>query len=358
MYTREEKGDIWLDSLVPDAAKKLRLRALAGSSYALAENLPRLRGKVAEVVGEEGCRALETSLASAGYVRGMLASYAEKSVTCVTISSQNYPALLREIPDPPLVLYCRGEASLLARRKFAIVGSRHTPPAAMKQAERFARELSAHFLVLSGTADGGDTAALTGALAGGTVCAVLAHGHDYFVPEGGRRLRQEVEARGLTVSEYPPRTEPRPYYYPARNRLLAGMAEGVLVVSAGEKSGTRITADRAYEYGRGVYAFPHSIGAASGVGCNALIKEYAKLTDNLVDILADFGINLTEAEEIALTPPERTVFETLREQGEAHVTLLAERSGLPAADLNAVLMLLQVKGLAAPCGGNRWMAMR
>lgn len=358
MYSREEKADIWLDSLVRDAAKKLRLRALAGSSYALAERFSQLRKQVAEAAGEEGCRTLEASLASGGYVREMLASYARKSIVCVTLSSNNYPAALREIPDPPLVLYCRGDASLLARRKFAIVGSRHTPPAVMKQAERFARELSAHFLVLSGTADGGDTAALRGALAGGAACAVLAHGHDHFVPEGGRRLREEVEAHGVTFSEYPPSTEPRPYYYPARNRLLAGLAEGVLVVSAGQKSGTRITADRAYEYGRGVYAFPHPIGASYGAGCNALIKEYAKLTDNLVDILADFGINLTEAEEISLTPPERTVFEALRAQGEAHVTALAEKSGLPAQDLNAVLMLLQMKGLAAPCGGNRWAALR
>lgn len=357
MYTREEKADIWLDGLVADAAKKLRLRALAGTSYALAENFPRLRGKVAELAGEGACRALEASLSS-GYVREMFETYARKSVTCVTLSSKMYPAQLREIPDPPLVLYCRGDASLLARRMFTVVGSRHTPPAVLKQAERFARELSAHFLVLSGTADGGDSAALAGALAGGAACAVLAHGHDYFVPEGSRRLRQEAESRGLTLSEYPPATEPRPYYYPARNRLLAGLAEGVLVVSAGEKSGTRSTADRAYEYGRGVYAFPHPVGAASGVGCNALIKEYAKLTDNLVDILADFGINLTEAEEIPLTPPERTVFEMLRGQGEAHVSFLSERSGLPAHELNAVLMLLQMKGLAAPCGGNRWAAMR
>ena len=161
MYTREEKADIWLDGLVADAAKKLRLRALAGTSYALAENFSRLRGKVAELAGEGACRALEASLSS-GYVREMFETYARKSVTCVTLSSKMYPAQLREIPDPPLVLYCRGDASLLARRMFTVVGSRHTPPAVLKQAERFARELSAHFLVLSGTADGGDSGVAVG----------------------------------------------------------------------------------------------------------------------------------------------------------------------------------------------------
>ena len=241
---------------------------------------------------------------------------------------------------------------------FAVVGARHTPPQTMKLAERFARELAAHFAVLSGTADGGDTAALTGALAGGAAVAVLAHGHDHFVPEGGRTLRLAVEEKGLSLSEYPPETPARAYQYPARNRILAGLADGVLVVSAGEKSGTRITAERAYEYGRDVFAFPHPIGASYGVGCNALIKEYAKLTDNLVDILSVFGINLTEAEEISLTPAERAVFSALREEGEAHVQKLSERSGLAAHELGAVLMLLQMKGLASPCGGNRWTALR
>ena len=357
MYTKEERADLWLDAAVPENKKKLRLISLAGSSYALAARLGSLAGKVAEAAGEECLRALQSSLSAPQKIRAMFDAYASGGIFCVTLSSDDYPEQLRQLPDPPVVLYCRGDRSLLRRRIFAAVGSRRTPPAVLKQAERFSRGLSEYFAVASGTAEGGDSAVLKGALENGAI-AVLAHGHDFFVPESGKALRLSVEEKGLSVSEYPPATPARSYHYPARNRILAGLSEGVLVVSGGEKSGTRLTAECAYRYGRGVYAFPHPVGASYGAGCNALIKEYAKLTDDLVDILSDFGINLSEAEEIALPPAERAVFSALREEGEAHVGALCEKCGMAAPELSAALMLLQMKGLAAPCGGNRWTALK
>ena len=347
MYTKDEKTEIWLDSFRLEYAKKAQLYKLCFEPYDL----------VGEIVGEESLAAMEKSLSSGEYMRSLLAKYTEKGITCVTFSSELYPEDLRQIPDPPLVLYARGNLELLRERKFAIVGSRRTPPAMMKQTERFSSELSEHFVIVTGMAEGGDAAAALGALESGRLICVLAYGFDFVYPECNRNLLKSGEEKGLVLTEYLPDEKPKPYLFPARNRIIAGIAEGVLVVSGGAKSGTRITADFAYEYGKDVFAFPYSLGSAAGEGCNALIKDYAKLTDNLVDITAAFGINLTEAEEISLSEAERAVFEIIRE-GEAHVSQISERSGLKVYELPAILTALQMKKLIAPCGGNRYMAVR
>ena len=129
----------------------------------------------------------------------------------------------------------------------------------------------------------------------------------------------------------------------------------MLVVSAGAKSGTRSTAERAFEYGRDVFAFPYGIGVPSGVGCNALIKEYAKLTDDLVDIAAAFGINLTEAaqEQAALSPSESAVFGAIC-AGASHAEEIAAKCAMPVSALSVPLTLLQMKGKIVSCGGNRY----
>ena len=357
MYTKDEKAEIWLDSFRLDYNKKAQIYRLCAEPYALVRQFSQLRAKVNAVAGEEVCSAMEKSLSSSEYMRSLLAKYSEKGIMCVAFSSELYPEELRQISDPPLVLYCRGNAELLRERKLAIVGSRRTPPAVMKQTEIFSSELSKHFAIVTGLADGGDTAAALGALPSGKLICVLAYGFDFVYPECNRHLLEQVTENALAVTEYLPDEAPKPYLFPVRNRIIAGLSEGVLVVSGGAKSGTRITADLAYEYGRDVFAFPYSLGAAAGEGCNALIKDYAKLTDNLVDITAAFGINLTEAKEVALTETERTVFEIIRE-GEAHVSQISERSGLKAYELPAILTALQMKKLIAPCGGNRYMAIK
>ena len=299
---------------------------------------------------------MRRSLEDGAAFRALLESYARKGVRCVTLSSPLYPQQLLHIPDPPLVLYCKGDVSLLQGRMFAIVGARRTLPAILQLARQFACELSAHFTIVSGMADGGDAAALRGALEGGRPISVLACGCDRFYPAANCALQREVEAKGLLVSEYPPGTKPSAWNFPARNRIIAGLSEGVLVVSGGEKSGTRSTAESAYTYGRDVFAFPYTIGEPTGAGCNALLKEYAKLADNLVDIASAFGINLTAAEKIELTPAESAAYAAI--EGEAHASAIAERAGIPAHELPALLVSLEIKKLIAPCGGNRYRRLR
>ena len=357
MYTKDEKSEIWLDSFHLDYGKKAQIYRLSASPYALITRFADYRAKVREIVGKEAFAAMEESLSSAEYMRALLARYAEKGITCITFSSDAYPEELRQTADPPLVLYAAGRTELLRERKFAIVGSRRTPPAIMKMAERFSSELAEHFVIVTGLAEGGDTAAALGALESGRLICVLAYGFDHVYPESNRNLLACAKQKALVLTEYPPDEGPRPYLFPARNRIIAGLADGVLVVSGGAKSGTRITADFAYEYGKDVFAFPYAPGSAAGEGCNALIKDYAKLTDNLVDITAAFGINLTEAEEIELTEAERAVFSVVQD-GEAHVSQIAAKCGLKAYELPAILTALQMKKLIAPCGGNRYMAIK
>ena len=151
--------------------------------------------------------------------------------------------------------------------------------------KKMAGEISSRFTVVSGFADGADSAALEGALAaGGKVISVFANGLDYIYPAINRPLADKVEKCGLIITEYPPEVGPKPYHFPVRNRIIAGLSKGTLVVSADKTSGALITADYAADYGRDVFAFPYSIGAFSGAGCNALIKKGAFLAENILDI--------------------------------------------------------------------------
>ncbi len=283
----------------------------------------------------------------------------EKGIECVTRLSPAYPEALANIDSPPAVLYCKGDTGLLKSDCFSVVGSRRTLPKALAACAKIAGELSKVFTVVSGLADGADTSALEGALgAGGKVISVLASGFDYIYPQCNRQLFESVATHGLAVSEYPPDTPPRPYYFPVRNRIIAGLSKGVLVVSAGEKSGALITADYSAEYGRDVYAFPYSAGIASGKGCNALIKKGAYLTENILDIFEGLRLDFnTPAEKtLNLNENESAVLEIIRSEGESFLPAVAQKLGKPHYEIIPAVTALQIKKLIINLGGNRYSA--
>ena len=352
-YTKEEKAMIWLDSFPLDRAKKAAALRLAREPYALAARFAALERALAAELGEGSVAAMRASLADEGYLRGLFASYEREGIVCVTCFSPLYPEALRAAEDPPLVLYCKGDVSLLKERKFAIVGSRRTPPHILRRTERLSEGLSRAFVIVTGHADGGDSAAIAGALASGKLIVVLAFGIARIAEAENAALLQKAGERGLLVSEYLPGQTARRYTFPARNRIIAGLSDGVLVVSGGEKSGTRITAHCAYALGRDVFAFPYAAGDPLGAGCNKLIKEYAKLAEDLVDISSAFGIHLCEGEKAPLTPQEERVLACMGGEP-VHISALATASGMKEAELAPVLTLLSVKKLAVSCGGNRW----
>ncbi|BAL93799.1 DNA-processing protein DprA [Rubrivivax gelatinosus] len=284
--------------------------------------------------------------------RAWLADGAERHV--LTLGDALYPPLLLQTADPPLLLYVQGRASLLAAESVAIVGSRDATPQGLANAREFARELAqAGLSVVSGLAAGIDGAAHEGALAaGGTTLAVVGTGPDRVYPARHRALARRIADTGAIVSEYDPGTPVLPEHFPQRNRIIAALSRGTLVVEAAPRSGSLITARLAVEAGREVFAVPGSIHSAQSKGCHALIRQGALLVESAADIL----------EALRGTRPAAAPAETgdeaedplLAALGHDPATLdaLLARTGWPSAELSAKLLELELDGRVARLPGG------
>lgn len=280
----------------------------------------------------------------------------QNNLTEISFSSPYFPIEWKELCDCPERLYALGDISLLKGEKLAVVGSRRTPANALKLGAEIVKTLSNKLVIVTGVADGGDSAAIEGALAGsGKVICLLAGGFS-ALPQYNLALLEKVAKRGLILSPHPFETEVRAFSYEYRNKLLAKLCQGVLVLGAGEKSGALITAKYAAAFGKDVFAFPYPPNSASGAGCNLLIKRGGYLTESAKDVADRYGIDLTEKKrEIHLTPDEEKLYALLKE-GEAHAAELAQQTGIPVFKLRAILSSLEVKGVVVSLGGNRYTA--
>lgn len=281
-----------------------------------------------------------------------------RGITCVTYFSEGYPESLKEIDTPPIVLFCKGDISLLKTRCFSIVGSRRTPPKTVADCKKISGEIATRFTVVTGIAEGADTAALEGALSKGKAISVLAYGFDYAYPAVNAQLITRAANEGLIISEYPPETQPKAFYFPVRNRIIAGLSEGTLVVSAAKRSGALITADIAADCNRDVFAFPHSVGLTAGEGCNSLIKKGAYLAENILDIFGVYGLDFNTPQKKPLTDDERELYEAVCAAGEAFLPDLAEKLGKQPWQLIPVISSLEIKNLVVRLGGNRYSAVK
>jgi DNA processing protein len=265
----------------------------------------------------------------------------------LTLDDPRYPALLRETPDPPPVLYAMGRLDLLRAPTLAVVGSRNATAQGMRNAEAFARTLAAHGLcITSGLALGIDTAAHRGALTGqGSSIAVLGCGIDVVYPPRNAALYGELAVHGLVLSEFALGTAPLAHHFPRRNRIIAGLSRGCLVVEAAAASGSLITARLAVDMGRDVFAIPGSIHAPLSKGCHQLIKQGAKLVDAAADILEELGVALahpnTSAREAPPDPEHARVLAALGYEA-CDFDTLARRTGMAADKLQAVLSELEL----------------
>ncbi|MGE5794354.1 MAG: DNA-processing protein DprA [Bacteroidota bacterium] len=276
----------------------------------------------------------------------------------VTLADAAYPQQLLEIADPPALLYVIGDAALPARRGLAIVGSRNATPQGVANAERFARAFSeAHLTIASGLALGIDAAAHRGALDGpGSTVAVLGCGVDVAYPQRNADLYRAIAARGALVSEFPLGSPPLAANFPRRNRLISGIARGVLVVEAALASGSLITARLAAEQGREVFALPGSIHSPLSKGCHALIKDGAKLVESAQDVLDELRLpGRTSAPSSAPAQPEKG-HALLAHLGHdpCNVDTLCERSGLTPETVSAILLELELAGMVAALPGGRY----
>ena len=275
----------------------------------------------------------------------------------------DYPASLLEIGDPPPVLYCMGRRELLAQPAFAIVGSRNATPQGCADAEAFAAALSAAGLaIVSGLALGIDAAAHRGGLTGaGSSIAVIGTGPDRVYPARNRDLAHELAARGLVLSEFAVGTPPQKQNFPRRNRLVSGLARGVLVVEATLSSGSLITARLAGEQGREVFALPGSIHSPFSKGAHQLIREGAKLVETAQDILDELGILPAASAPVATAAapraePRAAMRAILRALGHdpGDLDTLAARTRLSIPTVLATLTELEIDGRVASLPGGIW----
>ena len=352
IYTKSEQDLIVLNSFEALTAKEKRFLSEDGS-VDFAKNAPTLIKSLTERVYNN----VKADFSDGEYRQKVLSALEERGVKCLTLLSQGYPERLKKIPEPPLVLYCKGNTKLLETRCFGVVGSRRTLPNILKECQKISGELAKKFTVVSGLADGADSAAIGGAIESGKVISVLAYGFDYCYPAINQTLMERLVKSGLVISEYPPETQPRSFYFPQRNRIIAALSDGVLVVSAGKKSGALITADYAFGYSRRVFAFPYGLGVASGEGCNALIKIGAKLVENAADIYEALGESYEKEEKkVSLSDDEKSALQIIREAGEAFAPEIAQKMGKQPFEIIATLSSLEIKRLVVRLGGNRYAA--
>jgi len=275
----------------------------------------------------------------------------------LTLADAAYPRALLEIPDPPSVLYVRGAPALLQKPGLAVVGSRNATPQGLKTAESFARTLAAQGLtIVSGLALGIDAAAHQGALqASGNTVAVIGTGADRIYPARNRDLALNIAEHGAIVSEFPLGTPAIAANFPRRNRIISGLARGVLVVEAAPESGSLITARLAAEQGREVFAIPGSIHSVVAHGCHKLIKQGAKLVETAQDILEEFG-QWTDSDPAPQPDSNNSDNGILAAIGHDPCGLddLIARTGLAADQLLGELLTLELAGHITPLPGNRY----
>ena len=283
-----------------------------------------------------------------------LASLAAGGFRFVGRSDPGFPPLLLELHDPPPGLFLRGSAppDMLKRPSVAIVGARACSSYGAQVARLLGRELAAAGLVVvSGLARGVDGEAHRGALeAGGTTVGVLGCGIDRDYPAGHRQLASKICERGLVASEYAPGVEPAPWRFPARNRIIAGLAAATVIVEARERSGALITADFALEAGRDVFAVPGEITSALSAGTNALLRIGAIPLTSATDVLEQLGVEAPRPQVAALGPDAAAVLAALGDQP-AGADDLGRATGLGAAALATALAELELAGAVAEADG-------
>ena len=302
-------------------------------------------------------------------LKAELARAREMGISIVTQAEELYPALLREIHDPPLLLYVRGNLLPRDRMAVGVVGSRRATSYGLTAARKLSFQLAhAGVTVLSGLARGIDTAAHEGAVAAkGRTIAVIGSGLGRLYPPENEALAAKIaDGHGAVVSEFPILTEPDKQTFPQRNRIVSGWSSGILVVEAPAWSGALITANNAADQGRSVYAVPGPIDRASSLGCNKLIQNGAKLVLDAGDILDDLNLLLpptaeetpeTKAAAAAvrhqLTESEQAVWDVMGAE-ELHLDEIIGQSGLPASEVASGLMRLEIRRLVKQSPGRRY----
>jgi DNA processing protein len=352
-------------SLVPGVGPRIRktlLRHFGSAQAVLAAAVSDLR----EVpgIGAKISRAISTARREID-VEAELTLCRERNVAVIVESDEAYPSRLKEIPDPPGVLFVRGNMLPADGLAVAIVGTRHATHYGLAQAERLAAGLSrAGYSIISGLARGIDAAAHRGALkAGGRTIAVLGSGVLNVYPPEHAELAGDIGLRGAVISENPPLSPPLAGAFPQRNRIVTGLSLGVIVVEAAERSGAIISATHAHEQGREVFAVPGRVDSRTSRGCHRLIRDGAKLVETVDDVLEELGplasptpredgSQVRHPAELQLNELEQAVLNAVEDEPTS-IDDLVVASGLPVHNVLSTVSVLEMKRLIKRVSGNR-----
>jgi len=310
---------------------------------------------IKELFGDKIDYMIKTS--SDDYLLSKLDELYKKGITLITREDKEYPDRLKQQEvNPPLILYCKGDVSLLLQSGIAIVGTRICSRYGKEMSEKFAQAIAMNGLtVISGLATGIDAYAHTAALKEGKTIAVLGGGFDNITPIPNLPLADKIEQNGLLVSEYSPEFTPTKYSFPERNRIISGLSLGVLVIEAGEKSGSLITANYALEQNREVFAVPGNIGQLKSVGTNNLIKNgQAMLVTKPEDIFSAIGLDEVKIKKnisISLDFYEKKLYNFLL-NGEKHFDEIISAVKMSPTELSPMLISLEIRGVINRLPGN------
>lgn len=348
-------------------------------------------GGVAAVAAADSSRLVRAGLSAAvakaishpdeALIESDLNWLADPAHHLVCWDDDDYPALLRRIENPPAALFVDGDPGCLWQPQIAVIGSRNPTAGGLDHARDFAATLSRQGMTItSGMASGIDAAAQTAALdAGGNTIAVTGTGLDIVYPASSRRLAGRIPGQGAVVSEFPLGTPPRRHHFPLRNRIISGLSLAVLVVEAGLNSGTLITARKAAEQGREVFALPGSLHNPMVKGCHRLIREGARLVETTADIMQELGplaaqLKLEINQQLEPAPVERAdpdrggrallddpdyraIWDVLGYDPKP-IDEIIEHSGHSAAEVSSMLLMLELRGLVHKQGHGRYLRAR
>ena len=320
--------------------------------------LMHIEGMRRDIAGKITHRALDTE------AEGEIRKAEQCNARILVYTDTSYPAFLREIYNPPMVLYVRGKEIPLQKTLISVVGSRNPTHYGRKAAEKIALGLARRGVgVVSGLARGIDAAAHSGCLMGdGFTIGVLGTGIDVVYPESNRALFRRIEENGAIVSEFPTGTPPEPKNFPIRNRIISGLSRGTVVVEATRNSGSLITASSALDQGRDVFAVPGSIDSFKSTGSHFLIKQGAKLIENADDILAEFGFfGRVALEKSVPTNPdgtpremdefEKKVYEIIGDYP-VHMDDIVRMGNMDAGKVAGILMKMELEGMVRQLPGR------
>ncbi len=355
--TNDDKNIIWLDLFDFLAyGKKIKLLSCIKKGDSLRDNFLN-NSEIKEILTNQEYNKMALCL-SEEYLNRHLRDYENEKVELITFNNENYPYTLKEISTPPLCLYCKGDVGLLNTFCFAAVGTRKPTDYGIVVTKQYCKELSDNGVtIVSGLATGIDAVAHKTALEqNGKTIAVLAGGINNIYPLTNMRLAKTIEEKGLLISEYPPNTKPLSYYFPVRNRIIAGLSKGVLVPEMGEKSGSMHTVNYAIEFNRDVFIVPGKINSPMSKGSNELIKNLQGcITTTPDDILKNYNLSknneLIENKQIDINA--QMILSFIESEKRTYQEIL-DHTHLPANELNTILMTLELEGLLIKLANNSY----